>query len=285
LGRRAHLIRATLACAAAVAAGAAAAGPQRVEYASGDGTLLQAWWFKPAQPSKGNVIALHGCGGLYSNRTNRRGEAMLSARHTAMAEFLVSQGYAVLFPDSLTPRGEREICTQRIGARRVGQVQRRGDVLASVSWLSSQSGTSPQRIALLGWSHGGSAVLAATDGNREDVSSQRVQPALAIAFYPGCSAALQSNYKPATRLLMLLGESDDWTPAAPCVELGRRTGAEVHVFPDAYHGFDSPSGEVRIRSDVPNGVRPGEGVHVGPNPAAREQAYARVKQALAEAFR
>jgi hypothetical protein len=30
--------------------------------------------------------------------------------------------------------------------------------------------------------------------------------------------------------------------------------------------------EVRLRKDLPDGVNPGQGVHVGPNPVAREQA-------------
>jgi hypothetical protein len=35
-----------------------------------------------------------------------------------------------------------------------------------------------------------------------------------------------------------------------------------------------------VRTDVPNGVNPGRGVHVGPNPAAREAANASVRAFL-----
>ena len=70
----------------------------------------------------------------------------------------------------------------------------------------------------------------------------------------------------------------------PCVELGQRVGAEVHVYPDSYHDFDNPAAPVRLRTDVPNGVHPGQGVHAGGNPAAREQAYQRVLQLLAHSF-
>jgi dienelactone hydrolase len=93
-----------------------------------------------------------------------------------------------------------------------------------------------------------------------------------VAFYPGCAAALKSGYQPNTRLVLMLGEKDDWTPPGPCVDLGKQVSAEVNLYADSYHDFDNPSGTVRVRTDVPNGVNPGQGVHVGPNPVAREAA-------------
>jgi dienelactone hydrolase len=229
------------------------------------------------------VVALHGCGGLFTASEGRRGE--LNARHQAMADMLVAEGYAVLFPDSLTPRGEKELCTQRIGERTVGQVQRRADALAAIAWAAAQPWTPAQRVALLGWSHGGSTVLGTTDVRRADVAAQAVRPALAIAFYPGCTAALQAGYRPSTRLVLMLGEKDDWTAPGPCIELGRAAGAEVHVYAGSYHDFDNPVAKVRVRRDVPNGVHPGQGVHVGGNPKARAQAYGRLLQLLREAFK
>lgn len=257
------------------------AAQEAVRFASLDGTELNAWLFKPAADVKATVVALHGCGGLYATRGPRTGQ--LAARHQAMADLLVEQGYAVVFPDSLTPRGEQQLCTQRLGTRRIDQRQRRADALAAVNWVAAQAWAAPSRVALLGWSHGGSAVLAATDATREDVRSQPARAAVAIAFYPGCTAFQNAGYEPATRLVLMLGDRDDWTPPGPCVALGRRVRAEVHVFPDAYHGFDEPVGQVRLRRDVP--LNDGAGVHVGPNPQAREAAYRRLRELLAEVFR
>ena len=257
---------------------------EEVELPSLDGTLIKAHVFHPAQQvPRGTVVALHGCGGLYVADGPRKG--MLGARHQTMADLLVAEGYAAVFPDSLTPRGETELCTQPIGNRRVTQAERRADALAAMAWAASQPWARADRIALLGWSHGGSAVLAATDASRRDVRRQPVRPAVAIAFYPGCAAALKSGYRANTRLVMLLGEMDDWTPPAPCVELGKAVGAEVHVYADSYHGFDNPRGQVRLRKDIPNGVNKGQGVHVGRNPEAAQQATARVRELLEAAFR
>lgn len=262
---------------------------QTVSFASLDGTAITGTLFMPAAPApgqpalpKGTVIALHGCGGLYTASGPRQGQ--LSPRHQAMAELLQSLGYAVLLPDSLTPRGERELCTQKIGTRSITQTQRRADALGALNWAAAQPWARADKVALLGWSNGGSTVLAATDATRRDVQAQPHKFALAVAFYPGCSAPLQSGYQANSKLVMMLGELDDWTAPAPCIALGQSIGAEVNVYPGAYHDFDNPSGSVRVRKDVPNGANPGQGVHAGPNPAARELAYARLKQVLGEAF-
>ena len=261
---------------------------QTVNFNSLDGTVLKALVFHPVASangptSRGTVVALHGCGGLYATVGSRKGQ--LNARHQAMADLLVAEGYSAVFPDSLTPRGETELCTQKIGSRKIDQTERRADVLGTLAWVAAQPWAQPGRIALLGWSHGGSAVLSSTDAMRTDVRNLAVKPAIAIAFYPGCAAAAKSGYKPSAPLVLMLGEKDDWTPPAPCVALGNSVGAEVNLYADSYHDFDNPVGEVRLRKDVPNGVNPGQGVHVGANPVARELAYGRLKVLLAKTLK
>ena len=70
------------------------------------------------------------------------------------------------------------------------------------------------------------------------------------------------------------------TPKGVLIALGERIGAQLFVYPEAYHGFDNPTGKVRLRRDVPNGVNPGEGVHVGPHSASRADAYDKLKSIL-----
>ena len=261
---------------------AQAAQPQEVSLNSLDGTAIKAWVFQPENKARGTVVALHGCGGLYATIGSRTGQ--INARHQAMADMLVGQGYAVVFPDSLRPRGVAQLCKQKMNQRSIHQRERRRDALATLNWVAAQPWADASRIALLGWSHGGSAVLSATDARHSEVAAQPLKARVAIAFYPGCASSLNSGYQPNTRLLMLLGALDDWTPPAPCVELGQRIAAQVQVYPDSYHDFDNPVGSVKLLADIPNGVNPGQGVHAGPNPAAREQANARVREALAAAF-
>ena len=56
---------------------------------------------------------------------------------------------------------------------------------------------------------------------------------------------------------------------------------QLVVYAGAYHDFDNPAiKQQRVRSDVPNGVNPGKGVTVGPDPEAREDAKKRVVEFL-----
>jgi len=246
--------------------------------------LLPGFWFErrdgaePAQASASAqapalapaLLLLHGCGGPY----DRQGQ--LSRRMRDYAQRLRQAGFHVLITDSFTPRGERELCTQRQGARRVTQLQRRRDVLGALQWLAAQPGVDAQRLGLLGWSNGGSSVLAALDARQPEVQAAALRPAFAVAFYPGCGEDLRRGWTPVAPLLMLLGEADDWTPAATCHALAKSVALpaprpQVLGFEGAYHGFDGAP-PVRLRRDVPNGVHPGQGVHVGGDEAAGEAA-------------
>ena len=83
-------------------------------------------------------------------------------------------GLHVLVVDSLTPRYEKELCTQRIGKRRVTQTNRRLDALGAVAYLAGRSDVDAQRIGLIGWSNGASTVLAATNLRHPDVAAAHV---------------------------------------------------------------------------------------------------------------
>jgi dienelactone hydrolase len=247
------------------------------------GLQLRAYWFVASASASGEasakkpaVVLLHGCGGLY----DRKGG--LSSRYTEYVSTLHAVGMHALVLDSLTTRGEKELCTQKIGQRRITQVDRRQDALAALTWLAALPEVDASKLGLLGWSHGGSTVLAATNASHPVVGQASYTASFAVAYYPGCSADTQRGYQTKTRLLMLLGASDDWTPAEPCerlAETAKGVRPEVVSYPGAFHGFDGTSA-LRVRKDVPNGVNPGQGVTVGTNPLAREQSFVRLKAFL-----
>lgn len=220
------------------------------------------------------IIALHGCGGLYSSKY----PGQPAARHQQMAELLHEAGYHVLLLDSFTARGIRSICTTRYGERTLTPAIRRQDVQAAMRWLQQQAQVDPHNIGLLGWSNGGTTVLSTLNRAPQSDPSAASLPKAAVAFYPGCQRFLSARpaYRLGSPLLILIGANDDWTPAAPCVDLVKQLQpqpAAIEVFPDSYHDFDAPDQPVRLRTDVPNGVHPGAGVTSGSNPAARDVAY------------
>ena len=237
------------------------------------------------------VVALHGCGGLYSALPSRRN--FLSVRHRAMAELLADEGYVVLLPDSFRSRGQEEICTIEARLRTITQVHRLRDAQGALAYLQQRPDVAPDRIAVLGWSHGGSAVLAAENAKLPSVARWRDRAGAppyfraGVAFYPGCVDSLRgrAGYAVAAPLTLFVGAVDDWTAPEPCIDLAARLAAAgepvtITVYPDTYHGFDNPAAQGRITLEVPNGVHPGAGVTIAPNPAARDDAYAKVKRFL-----
>ena len=272
-----------------------AAEPQSVDVPSldrvGDALIQQpSFWFRASVPGRAAdsapgrapaMVLLHGCGGPYRDALPQR----LSQRMREYAELLNAHGIHVLVTDSLTPRGERELCTQKVGTRKVTQTQRRRDALGALQWLAAQPEVDAARVGLLGWSNGGSNVLAASNLRHPEVANAPVKPTFAVAYYPGCEDELKRGYQPAMPLLMLLGAADDWTPAAPCERLAEQSAApkpQVESYAGAYHGFDGTAA-LRLRRDVPNGARPGAGVHQGGDPAARTASRERLLQFVRDA--
>ena len=250
----------------------------------GGAVPLPSYWFVAASGADGAprpaVVLLHGCGGLLDAK-GRLGQRLIT-----YAKMLNADGMHALAVDSLTPRGEKELCTQRTGTRRLTQANRRLDALGALQWLAAQPGVNGKRLALLGWSNGGSTALAASNRLHPDVARAAVTPRATVAFYPGCEAELARRYAAVGSTLLLVGEKDDWTPAAPCVALASVAGSalKIIVYPDAYHGFDG-NAALRVRTEVPNGVKPGQGVTVGGNPAARQASQLELLTSLREQLR
>lgn len=257
---------------------ALAGGFERVRVPSYDGDL-DAVLYRPqgAGPFPA-VVALHGCGGLW------RDNGKLSQRHSDWGERLAREGFAVLMPDSYGSRRLGSQCGVKELTVRASR-ERVADAAAARYWLQSRNDIRPDRIALLGWSGGGSTILAAVRRDRRP-ADERPDFAQAIAFYPGCRSQSESaSFAARLPLMILMGDADDWTPSAPCDYLAkaarvRGEKVELVIYPGALHDFDHPSREVKERSDIAYSATGTGKATVGTNPVAREDAIKRVKAFL-----
>ncbi len=237
------------------------------------------------------VVMLHDCSGL-----GRRSTGSL----LRWASKLVRQGFVVILPDSFTPRGIPEgVCTNS-QARGADPFMRAGDAVTALAYLRRQPYVGNSPVGVMGGSHGGSATLATIveRGGNTDAGF-----AAAIALYPRCGASYGSwhasradgptgplvtfagSYKPTAPLLILIGEKDDWTPAAHCqslAEAAQHAGDPVtlKVYPGALHSFDS-NFKVHYNPDRINFNKPdGRGASTGGDPAA----WADAEKAVAAFF-
>jgi dienelactone hydrolase len=259
-----------------------AAGPERVTIPAlhPDGVALTGFLLRPsgAGVRAPAVVLMHGCGGPVTP------SGRIRPRERAWMERLAQTGYASLLVDSFNPRGVRSTCgtpTKGLSA----EEDRPYDAYAALRWLDARGDIDGDRIALLGWSHGGASVLsAAAKENVERLGGGAGPFRLVVAFYPGCRALARTDYRAGLPLLVHLGEADDWTPVRFCQALARKVRADggairTFLYAGAHHGFDLPSGEVRERR-LPSG----RVVHSGPDPEARDLAISRTLEALAVAL-
>lgn len=237
---------------------------------------LNGWLMQPKGVVKApGIVAMHGCAGV----TGRRGDLLPIYRD--WAERLVGEGYSVLFVDSFGSRGFRQQCTQK--PRQIIPKERAEDALAAAAWLAKRSDIDASRLALVGWSHGGSTTLWAVDARRQKPEADFKT---AIAFYPGCATpSQQAGWGTRMPLTILIGAADDWTPAEPCRALQRRANVRYIEYPGAYHAFDNPNLPVRIRTGLTFSVKGDGTAHVGTDPAARAAAIGEVTKTLRAALK
>lgn len=224
------------------------------------------------------IVLMHGCGGMYTKRRQ------LIGRYREWALRFAEWGFVVLLVDSFGPRGLGPLCELKDRPIHPWK-QRTLDAYAALEYLASRADVDRKNVFVMGWSNGGSTVMGVV---RSDSPGRRVDGPwfkAAIAYYPSCRRPLRDkHYQPAVPLLIQHGEADDWTPAAPCVELAakmqlRSFPIETILYPEAHHGFDSPDGKLRLRANVYNPNAPGEcGAHVGPHEPSRMKAVADTKR-------
>jgi dienelactone hydrolase len=225
------------------------------------------------------VIALHGCGGLF----NASGAP--SARHADWGHRLAKAGFMVLMPDSFRSRGLASQCGTVSRTVRASR-ERVADVLAAKTWLQGRADVKSSAISLIGWSNGGATVLAAVRSDRRPADG-RPDIARAVAFYPGCRSQVESpQFSARLPLLILIGEADDWTPAAPCQALAKAAVArgeavDIKLYKNAYHDFDHPQRRLTERTDLAFSARGDGRATAGTNPEARADALVRVPAFLA----
>ena len=251
--------------------------PEQVDIPLGSG-ILHAQLYKPDGDGPfPTVIALHACGGLAGN------SEPVQPRYRDWAEQLLKAGNAVLLPDSY---GSRELGPQcRVNERRVlARRERVVDVMASRQWLVQQPWIARDRISLMGWANGASAVLWAV---RPQLPSRSAEPDFrsAIAFYPDCRISSGLGWSTRVPTLLLIGAKDDVSSPPACRQMvdgarGRSALARIVVYPGAYHDFDRANLPVHAIGGAGDAAVPEKG-HVGTDAEARADSQKRVAEWLA----
>jgi dienelactone hydrolase len=213
----------------------------------------------------------------------------------------------VIIPDSFAPRGYPDgVCVLPFGTstETVDPLPRARDAYATLAYLRTLPFVDGQHVGIMGGSHGGSTTLVAMFQPLSPTGPLAREKhdgfSAAIALYPGCGARFggwsvvrglgnrgpvtqyAGTYQPIAPLLILIGEKDDWTPAADCQALANAAQAAgypvaIKIYPGAYHSFDSvnPPRYVDARRNI--NKPDGHGATTGGDPPAWADAIEQVK--------
>ena len=180
------------------------------------------------------VVLVHGSGGVYPELAN------------FWARLFNEQGIAALVIDIFGPRGVKSTAEDQSQVPFAADV---ADAFAALGMLASHPRIDPARVAVMGFSRGGTAVLrSAAQRIVKGSAPTGLRFAAHVAAYSGgCAGTLSIAPLPgvfgSTPMLFLHGDADDYTYLSDCRLYAQRlsaagTPAELVVLPGARHKFD-----------------------------------------------
>jgi dienelactone hydrolase len=243
----------------AIAGAEAAPLPERVTFASADGkTTLVGYVFKPEVPHAARtaaVVMMHGRAGAYSSAANGIYDAAtLTKRHQQWGHVWAQQGYLAILVDGFGPRGYPHGFPRFSYDSRPDELNevtvRPLDAYGALTYLRTRSDVIADRVALQGWSNGGSATLATMSVTAPGIS----QPTPAtgfragLVFYPACGLKGQftDGIKSYAPVRVFHGSADEEVSPRHCADLVAKSqsiGGDVQfqLYPGATHDFDDPN--------------------------------------------
>lgn len=156
-----------------------------------------------------------------------------------------SLGISTFALDSFSGRGIASTVTDQSQLGRLNMIL---DLYRSLAVLATHPWIDPNRIAVMGFSRGGQAVLYATLKRFHRMwNTSGIDPAAYIALYPQCNTTYISDADVTDHPIRIFhGISDDYVEIAPCrayFERLKQAGKDVQMteYPDTWHAFDYPS--------------------------------------------
>lgn len=226
-----------------------------VEFPSRDGkTDIKGYVFKTAGTAAEApaVVMMHGRSGAYSGRASGKyGAETLSARHKAWGRLLARNGYVVVMVDDFGPVGYPggfRAGTYKDRPAAVDEVANRPlHAYGALRYLQQQPDVDGDKVALLGWSNGGSATLAAMADDKPG-DMRKIGFRAGVSIYPGCGLKNRfekQGYRPYAPVQLFMGSADEEVSPASCEKLvarSRAKGGDITLtsFAGATHSYDTP---------------------------------------------
>jgi dienelactone hydrolase len=188
------------------------------------------------------------------------------------------------------------------------------DAYRALEKLAEHPNIDKEKVSITGWSLGGGVSLFSGWMPVKNAITTSVSFASHLAFYPPCFINPENLAFTQAPIHILIGEKDNWTPAAPCSNLIKKLEGKANIalttYPESHHSFDSETAVTRnekgysfkdclftltedgdvlmnylqLPMSSPLLQKLGfmfcveQGVDIGGNPAARKKAFAFAKE-------
>jgi dienelactone hydrolase len=201
------------------------------------------------------VVLVHGSGGIYNAELDYWPKQFNAA------------GIAVFTLDMFGPRGVQSTAEDQSQVPFTADV---ADAFAALRLLATHPRIDRQRIAIMGFSRGGTATLRASV--EKIIAAQKLPDGLRYAaaiptYAGGCAGIFRLVVRPGvfskSPMLFIHGDADDYTPIGPCQDYADKIGkagtpVEFVVIEGAQHKFDADDlkryyvrGATRTKADCP----------------------------------
>ncbi|MBK99352.1 MAG: hypothetical protein CMC85_02180 [Flavobacteriaceae bacterium] len=105
------------------------------------------------------------------------------------------------------------------------------------------------KVSITGWSLGGGVTLFSAWLPLKEAINKELSFASHLAFYPPCFINPDNTDFSNSPIHILIGEIDNWTPSAPCIDLvnklNSKTNINLTIYKDSHHSFDRDAPVIR----------------------------------------
>ncbi|MBO0764184.1 MAG: dienelactone hydrolase family protein [Hyphomicrobiaceae bacterium] len=192
------------------------------------------------------VVLIHGSGGIGRNAHD-------------WVQVLNGMGFATFLVDSFSARGLVSVSANQALLGRLVQTY---DAYRALELIAKHPRVDPARIAAMGFSRGGQAILYASMKRFQGMHGPaNAEFAAYIPFYANCATSYIDDENLADRPIRLFhGSDDDYVPVAPCrayVERLRKAGKDVMLteYAGAYHVFDGANFKTPVKAEQSQSTR------------------------------
>ena len=156
------------------------------------------------------------------------------------AQALNGKGIVALVPDSFSARG---ISSTGKDQSQLSKATRVYDTFAAFRYLQSLGCVDAKRVGITGYSFGGIVSIDSVEKALAEKLGNGYVYKASLPVYPSCQTIFETTKPTNTKVHILVGERDDYTPASYCLDAvkAKKTKGwdiDITIFENAHHGFN-----------------------------------------------